>query len=69
MMSLGDLIPKRPGVTLTEHGSAESHFNDLGATLGELTPTDAGSTGESYMFENKEWILYCEISAATAHSS
>jgi type II restriction/modification system DNA methylase subunit YeeA len=37
--------------TLTERASAQSHFNELCALLGQPTPTDADPTGASYTFE------------------
>ena len=50
-MSPQDFVSKWKGVTLTERASAQSHFIDLCALLGEPTPTDADPTGESYTFE------------------
>ncbi len=46
-----DFIAKWRRAQLTERASAQSHFNDLCALLGQPTPTDADRTGEQYAFE------------------
>ncbi len=46
-----DFVDKWRKTTLTERASAQSHFIDLCALLGQPTPTDADPTGESYTFE------------------
>ena len=50
-MTPGAFIAKWRASELKERSASQSHFNDLCRLLGEPTPTDADSTGESYCFE------------------
>ncbi len=44
-------VDKWRKVTTTERASAQSHFNDLCALLGQPTPLEADPPGEIYAFE------------------
>lgn len=46
-----EFVAKWKDSGLSERASAQSHFIDLCALLGEPAPTDAGATGASYTFE------------------
>ncbi len=50
-MTPGEFISKWRVVELKERSASQSHFNDLCALVGELTPTDADPSGEWYCFE------------------
>jgi type II restriction/modification system DNA methylase subunit YeeA len=50
-MNAVDFVAKWRGVELKERSASQSHFLDLCAVLGELAPTDADPTGETYCFE------------------
>lgn len=50
-MNAFDFVTKWRGVELKERSASHSHFIDLCAALGELAPTDADQTGETYCFE------------------
>ena len=50
-MTPGEFAAKWRGVETSEKASAQSHFLDLCALLGELGPTDADPTGTWYAFE------------------
>ncbi len=41
------------GVTTTEKASAQSHFLDVCAMVGEPGPMEADPTGEAYAFERR----------------
>ncbi|MHB8399539.1 MAG: hypothetical protein ACYDCI_11485, partial [Candidatus Limnocylindrales bacterium] len=46
-----EFATKWRGVTTGERASAQSHFTDLCAMLGEPTPSDADPSGTWYAFE------------------
>jgi type II restriction/modification system DNA methylase subunit YeeA len=50
-MTPGEFAAKWRGVATSERASAQSHFLDLCAMLGEPGPTEADPTGTSYAFE------------------
>ena len=50
-MTPGEFAAKWRGVTTSERASAQSHFLDLCALLGEPGPTQADPTGTWYAFE------------------
>ena len=50
-MTPGEFAAKWRGVETSERASAQSHFLDLCAMLGEPGPTEADPTGSSYAFE------------------
>ncbi len=50
-MTPGEFAAKWRGVETSERASAQSHFLDLCAMLGEPGPTEADPTGTSYAFE------------------
>ena len=50
-MTAAEFIEKWRKVTQTEKAVSQSHFNDLCAVLGELTPVEADPDGEEFCFE------------------
>ena len=50
-MTPQEFIAKWRGSELKERSGSQSHFNDLCALLGLLSPSSADPTGESFTFE------------------
>jgi hypothetical protein len=66
----GEFAAKWHGVTTGERASAQSHFLDLCALLGEPGPTEADPTGAWYAFEKGAEKLdshYGLIAASSGH--
>ena len=52
-MTPAEFAQKWRGVTTTEKASAQSHFLDLCALLGQPTPHEADPIGDHYAFEKR----------------